>query len=1795
MTFDHHKSPSRIHLIGIAGEGMTGLAQYLLDLGHTVSGSDLKQIDQLTLIAQLGIEVHSGHRPENIQDIDLVIHSDAIGASNIELIEARIQNIPIISRAQSIEHILTSQTTIFVAGSHGKSTTSAMLATTLKALHLDPSFLIGASAPSLDFIRGHHGSGSFFIGEACEAFQNLIHFNPSIAVITNIDDEHVEQYGSQSRLDKAFIQFANRAKIGVVVYGADPGIGRITQHIDNRIITFGINKADDVSAQEVHITNSGSRFDLYLDQLFIQTIFIPLPGEHIVLDALASIAALKLGNVPLDNIADALAQYQGANRRWQAYDAGAHIRVFDDYAHHPAEIRAIRSAAHAVKRPDERLVIVFQPQLYSRTKRLAQDFAQELSYFDAIYLLEIDGAGESNLGNMSSELLIEALLQMGRVATLLTDSQEFMEQADALIKKNDLVIITGAGNVSGLAKNIADHFQSVSAANAKGHHKNPSPIFQASPVSNEDFISPISNSYAGVLKFFYEQLTHNPDAIAVSDNKGVLSYAQLNRAANGIASYLLSKKIVKGDVIAIQATLSLELIALLIALQKIGAVYLPMDVRLPPKRSAYQAEVSNAAMWICAHTAPEPFTKTPWTYITLDDIVQYCESPFHAPSINEEVCVHITEQDSAYICFTSGSTGLPKGVLISHAALANLAHCAAKQFAINPLSKVIANTSIGFDISLGEIWMTLAGGGQLCLTNAKTPLVGSSLAQFLNRKSITHISITPSVLASVPSQPFPHLQHIISVGEPLTQKTVNLWAHNRHFYNAYGPTEATIYASIANCLPEQTVTLGNPIDRVYLKVIGENQIAIEGEGIGELCIGGVGLMQGYLPLGSEEVFISLDIENSHSEKFYRTGDIVKQHLDGSLEYLHRHDSQIKLNGFRIELEEIEHAILREENITDVVVGIDQSESTSPLLAFVVLSSRKELDWQALKESLSLWLPSQMVPKQFIPIKSIPLTLAGKKDRRLVLSDHKRKKILKKTYCQPRNSIEAQLAEIWKDTLKAEFDISVTEDFQWLGGDSIQFLELIYQLERIFDIEIPPGYFGSEVTIEQLAIKLADLLWGQKNDQQLIGGFANSRVYKGLRDLTARWRGMRIHPSSTIVSHGPQSAKYDLFLCLQNEHELINISRALGNSFRVHGMRSGHLLMKYTPDSIQELAEHYIEELQAIAPKGTLLLGGICQGGAIAIQMAKILISQNYRLMLLLLIDPVRLVPYDQKVAFIYCSKGGLSPYQHFSDGLSRYESLYGKNYTLDLINCEHGTIHIQPQVNALAKLIQSLASDPASQQRPRAHQLEELIEKAKADLHTQSFANAYQEWHHQTNLLSDIQLIANTPFFDEQYYIARLQEAKIDPSPLTATDHFLAHGWKLDLNPSPLFNTVGYQKRYPELLSEGANPLIHYLRQGVFQGKIPWTYEHLLAWQKDIHEEPQSALEQILACLHPWIRLLPDQTVSIYTHSLGHFSLLQYQELISQALTQLGINNEMLNEHSPVDPSSDSISLVIGAHEFFYLADAKDPRKFNFEKLIIVNTAHLNSAEFAKIMPILNKAHYILDTHLQSAATLVQLGFNARFLPIGFVSENALFNPVIAQQGVNQYRLDVAIPRDKTSTRFFSIKRKVDLLWIGSYSERRKQFYQNHLTLFNSFASVVRLISQKGPLLQSHPEAVLPETFVHLALHSKILLNIHQNQTLDFEWQRMMHYGLMQGCCVVTETASKIPGLIPNAHYFEADIQELPELITWLLNTSEGQRQLEKVRHAGYQAAVAQFELSASLSALFDIPLRSNVSRVPHL
>jgi UDP-N-acetylmuramate--L-alanine ligase len=1730
--------PQRVHLIGIGGSGMSSLAECLLQLGLSVSGSDLQLNETTKALSNNGAIIFEGHARAHIHTAQLVIASDAIPKSNIELNEASLLNIPILSRAASLDLICQNKNTVMVSGSHGKTTTSAMVACILKAADANPSFSLGSDILDLDSTRAHIGDGDHFVVEACEAFRNLYHFHPNIAVITNIDNEHLNHYGSQKELDTAFIAFANRAKNSIIINGDDIGTQRIIGHIKQKIISYGFSNENILAAYDYISQANGSIFKVKMDNVPLGEIKLTIPGRHNAMNALSSIATtLELG-IDFQIIAICLNGFTGASRRWESHPSFNGQVIIEDFAHHPTQIAAIAQTALTTRKANQRLIIAFQPQLYSRTKSLLTEFGKELARFDLVLLLEIDSAGENSNEKISSSKVAEVITQFSGKVELYPDVDTLIHNAEKIFQAHDFIIIAGPGNINNLTKKL-------SAPKVNDNLLIPSISIddfadKTTQESINTFIGNVSEtksiskaSELTVLCLLKEQIEKYPNNNAIRQEDQVLSYAQLDLISNKFAEILHSKGINSGDAIGIYMRPCMESAILTVAIAKIGAVYLPIDTAIPSDRAQFMLDASKAKL-VITNLGNIKSIQT----LSLREINDSLLSNNTAST--NQIFRTSNASDLAYICFTSGTTGKPKGIPIHHSALVNLVLGTRDLFSISSKSKTLFNTALSFDVSLGELWITLCGGGELCCPGGDRPLGGERLSNFIQSQKISHLILTPSLLNTVPIRAFPFLKCIIVAGEPCPQKLVDTWALNHLFFNAYGPTEATIYTTISQCHATQPITIGKPLPNITTYILDAALDKANSGSMGEIYIGGAGLSRGYINLLNEtnERFIWLN-----NERLYRTGDLGRQLKNGEIEYLGRIDNQVKILGNRIELEEVENVIQGFSEIADSIIAVDERLDGKYLVCFAVLNEPFNFDWPTFREKLSGWLPAFILPTHFISVNEIPLTPNGKKNRAGLLSKYRNRLYQRLDFTAPRTRTESRLLTLWKKCLQVDFEIGVYENFALMGGDSLKGLELLTEVENEFNELFPAGYFGSISTIWRMAAMLDEISWASSNTkEQDTGPFTSSRIYKGLRDTTVGWKGDRVNEDSIIVSIGDVQADYQVYLCLQTYEELRSIAWCLGNRFRIHGMRSGHLLTDYNEKDTEKICNHYVDEILTISSSRKVILGGICQGGKIAIRIAELLREKGIEIELLILAEQMHLEPTPEKIAFFYSEDSKINPFRRFTDRLNTYDSFYGERYSVDIVPGIHGTIHQEPQVHIMTDKIKQYLGFSDDLAMENAQINEDLTASANA------------------------KLIESSGLFSATYYASQFPENhyfKFGP----AYDYVMS-GWHKGLNPCSFFSSLGYLRRSPDVMAAGVNPLVHFLQYGMREGRIGWTEQDVLLWQKDWINNPELAQQLLKLNSKDWPVLKSGEVVSIYAHSRGHMVFHEFQELLIQGFRSIGIKCIKGDEKSikeGVFLGEPELKIIIAPHEFFFLNDAPRSEDINWDRVILLNSEQLPSTWLRKALPFLLKASFVLEMNVQTAASLSQLGINARFFPMGYVPGNPI------TQGLPR------LPRKSFP------QREIDLLWIGTNSDRCERFMAQYPSLFTNRKNFTRLVKVGRTLSADDSESISSAEFATLALGSKILLNVHHFDTPYFEWQRLIHFGLLQGCCVVTETAARPPGLIPGVHYFEENSSNLPGLVAWLLDDPEGRERSEKVSAAGHQAAIDLFPLDQTLTKLFKV------------
>jgi UDP-N-acetylmuramate--alanine ligase len=439
----------RIHLVGIGGIGMSGIAEVLLTLGYSVSGSDTKPSSITERLQNLGATIHEGHKDSNVEGAHVVVTSSAIKADNPEVVEAHKRKIPVIPRAEMLAELMRLKYGIAVAGAHGKTTTTSLVASVLAAAHLDPTFVVGGRVNQAG-TTAKLGKGEYFVVEADESDRSFLLLAPVVAVVTTIDREHLDQYDSLEDIREAFIQFVNR----VPFYGAailcldEPNVQAIIPGVKRPIITYGTSSQADLVISDVKLEGLSSEFRLTYkgDDLGFFRLPHP-PGAHNVRNAAAAAAVALYLNVPADLIREGLAKFAGVGRRFDIKGVVDNITVIDDYGHHPAEIRATLEAARACK--FNRLLVLFQPHRYSRTQHLWEEFCRAFNQADILVLTDIYAASEAPIPGVTSEALANGIREAGHKNVFFFRSmQEGIEHLLHAAHAGDAILTVGAGNIS---------------------------------------------------------------------------------------------------------------------------------------------------------------------------------------------------------------------------------------------------------------------------------------------------------------------------------------------------------------------------------------------------------------------------------------------------------------------------------------------------------------------------------------------------------------------------------------------------------------------------------------------------------------------------------------------------------------------------------------------------------------------------------------------------------------------------------------------------------------------------------------------------------------------------------------------------------------------------------------------------------------------------------------------------------------------------------------------------------------------------------------------------------------------------------------------------------------------------------------------------------------------------------------------------------------------------------------------------------------------------------------------------
>ncbi len=472
-----YRKQYHIHFVGIGGIGMSGIAELLLNLGYVVSGSDIALSDVTRRLAGLGGTIYQGHSAEQVKKPDVVVVSSAVSPDNPEVMAAKAQSIPVIPRAEMLAELMRLKYSIAVAGAHGKTTTTSMLAGILGAGGLDPTVVIGGKLRSIH-TNAVLGRGEFIVAEADESDGSFLRFSPTIAVVTNIDLEHLDFYKDLAMIQSVFLDFIDRVPfygLAVLCLDNEP-VQEIIPKVKKRFVTYGLSAQADIQARDVKFDGVRSRFGVYIKDRYAGEVVLNLPGKHNVYNSLAGIAVGVELEIPFEKIRSALETLEGVHRRLEVKREAGGVKIVDDYGHHPTEIKTTLEAVRQ-SWPGRRLVILFQPHRYTRTRALFDEFTRSFYQSDILIILPIYPAGEKPIEGVDSHALYEGIKRQGHKDVLCFDEAgKAVDYLAGIVKEGDIVLTLGAGDVWKAGESLLNRLvEGAKPANGKAERKGREP------------------------------------------------------------------------------------------------------------------------------------------------------------------------------------------------------------------------------------------------------------------------------------------------------------------------------------------------------------------------------------------------------------------------------------------------------------------------------------------------------------------------------------------------------------------------------------------------------------------------------------------------------------------------------------------------------------------------------------------------------------------------------------------------------------------------------------------------------------------------------------------------------------------------------------------------------------------------------------------------------------------------------------------------------------------------------------------------------------------------------------------------------------------------------------------------------------------------------------------------------------------------------------------------------------------------------------------------------------------------
>lgn len=842
-----------------------------------------------------------------------------------------------------------------------------------------------------------------------------------------------------------------------------------------------------------------------------------------------------------------------------------------------------------------------------------------------------------------------------------------------------------------------------------------------------------------IFALFADRVRETPDAIAVIESKTKsVSYRELAVRAAQVGDYVSAQGVAAEEPVGVLMSRTAEMVAVLLGIMKCGAAYVPVDPDDPPSRQRIIMERSGCRR-VIAHRARIHGMRDVLSASDEQELgLQFIDID-HIPAATVDPLSAIAPGDRrlAYILYTSGSTGEPKGVEIEHRSVVNLLLASRNLIAFTPRDCFLACSTIGFDISVVELFLPLITGGRLLMSDRGSLLEPARLAAEIRACGVTCMQTGPSMwsvlLGAV--QDFPKLRVAISTAEAIPVALArSLVPCGEQVWNLYGPTETTIWSTgyrmtketldADQCSPI-SVSIGHPLAHTSLLILDEQLKPVPDGQTGELFIGGMGLARGYR--GNTALtaarFVTID-----GNRFYRTGDVVAWSKEGNLLYFGRNDDQMKIRGVRIDPAEVEAAISAHPSVKQAAATWYASAGgTRSIVAAVVPRTEGS---PVAAEGLHRWLrgrlPDPMVPSRYVFCEALPLSPSGKIDRVTIRGmPSVDPPVASCEVSSGATPTERIVQTVWQRTLHVE-RVTPTAHFFTIGGDSLAAVRVLVQIEEVLGVALPVQAVFRSPVLRDFAAEVDRALARREGRRGIrVGG---RRLFRSLlrmftptsetqvpaitepiaddyapvtdaRDILPKqhtyvdpWQGHRLKKDALVVSLNEKGNRPGLFWCLQGYRELTQLAGFLGREQPVHGMRSGYLIIRYEdPAHLETLASCYADEITAIQPTGPLLLGGNCQGGFIMRAVADKLAARGRDIRLLVLMEQSRFMPYGGPVALIFGRDSHLNPYlDPGTEKNADFRANFPAGYELVFIDGAHGQFFESPNIESLATILKRL-------------------------------------------------------------------------------------------------------------------------------------------------------------------------------------------------------------------------------------------------------------------------------------------------------------------------------------------------------------------------------------------------------------------------------------------------------------------------------------------------------------------------